>query len=560
MKPMPANFIDDFPIDLGEEYQPLRRALKRRRGFGLLFVRCSPAQGERLIGKVRKDIPQKTVDVLSLDEPIDNLYEIIDNLPNKDKLDILFIKGLEKSLVDYIKPGIGGEGDYYKEDTVPRILGHLNLQRERFRDDFQICFVFLLPLYALKYFIRRAPDFFDWRSGVWDFPTSSDLVEQEASRILSHINSEYFFLMAAPERKEKIFEIQEILKGSHNKFNTKVALVTALNLYLGINESAKTLSLYKTILQETLGSISQKLALKSSVIVLHGLIFLMVKDFQEALASFDQSLELEPKNSHIWSMRGITLFYLARYEAALASYDKALRLQPDEHYVWLCRGVALSNLERYEEALASYDKAVEIKPDYQSGWSHRGNALSHLGRHEEAIASCDKALDIKSDDHYTWNLRGIVLCHLGRYEEVIANCDKDLEIQPDDYYAWNLRGIVLCHLGRYEEAITSYDKTLEIQPDDHYAWYHRGEALYDLGKFDKAITSYDKALRFKPDDHDAWYNKACCYALQGNVDLAIENLQQAIKLNPDEYREMAKTDSDFDSIREDQRFQALIDG
>jgi len=139
MKPIPANFIDDFPLDLGEEYQPLRRALKRRRGFGLLFVRCSPAQGERLIARVRKDIPQKTVDVLSLDEPIDNLYEIIDKLPNKDKLDILFIKGLEKSLVDYIKPGIGGEGDYYKEDTVPRILGHLNLQRERFRDDFQIC-------------------------------------------------------------------------------------------------------------------------------------------------------------------------------------------------------------------------------------------------------------------------------------------------------------------------------------------------------------------------------------------------------------------------------------
>jgi superkiller protein 3 len=46
--------------------------------------------------------------------------------------------------------------------------------------------------------------------------------------------------------------------------------------------------------------------------------------------------------------------------------------------------------------------------------------------------------------------------------------------------------------------------------------------------------------------------------LQGNVDIAIENLQQAINLNPDKYREMAKTESDFDSIREDGRFQALI--
>jgi hypothetical protein len=48
--------------------------------------------------------------------------------------------------------------------------------------------------------------------------------------------------------------------------------------------------------------------------------------------------------------------------------------------------------------------------------------------------------------------------------------------------------------------------------------------------------------------------------LHSQVDLAIENLQKAINLNPDECREMAKTDSDFDSLRSDERFQTLIQG
>ncbi|MEH1938303.1 MAG: tetratricopeptide repeat protein [Nostoc sp.] len=91
----------------------------------------------------------------------------------------------------------------------------------------------------------------------------------------------------------------------------------------------------------------------------------------------------------------------------------------------------------------------------------------------------------------------------------------------------------------------------------HDAWYNRGVALYDLGRLEEAIASYNQALKIKPDYHEAWYNKACCYALLENVDLAIENLQQAINLNP-KCREMAKTETDFDNIREDQRFQDLI--
>ncbi len=67
-------------------------------------------------------------------------------------------------------------------------------------------------------------------------------------------------------------------------------------------------------------------------------------------------------------------------------------------------------------------------------------------------------------------------------------------------------------------------------------------------------------MEFKPDDHTAFYNKARTYALQGNIEQAIQNLQVAINLNPEECGKWAKTDSNFDSIREDERFQALIQG
>jgi tetratricopeptide (TPR) repeat protein len=155
-------------------YRALLRCLKRTKGFGIVFVQCSPAEGNELICRVQEDLSDKKIAVLEFTEPIDNLYDIVANRDDRNDLNILFIKGLEKSLEPYIKPGYGGDGDYYNLDTVPPILSHLNQRREIFRDRLSnICFVFILPTFAIKYIIRRAPDFFDWGSGVFEISNSN---------------------------------------------------------------------------------------------------------------------------------------------------------------------------------------------------------------------------------------------------------------------------------------------------------------------------------------------------------------------------------------------------
>ncbi|MGI0482831.1 TPR end-of-group domain-containing protein [Geminocystis sp. CENA526] len=50
---------------------------------------------------------------------------------------------------------------------------------------------------------------------------------------------------------------------------------------------------------------------------------------------------------------------------------------------------------------------------------------------------------------------------------------------------------------------------------------------------------------------------ACCYALSDNSSGALRSLKQAIKLDK-KYREKIKTDSDFDSLRNEPEFQSLM--
>ncbi len=132
-----------------------------------------------------------------------------------------------------------------------------------------------------------------------------------------------------------------------------------------------------------------------------------------------------------------------------------------------------------------------------------------------------------------------------------------MTIKPDYQDAWYNRGISLKNLRRYEEAISSYEQVVAIKPDDHQAWGNRGIALTALGRYEEALVSYNRVLEIQPTDTYAIYKKAACYSFQGDIQTAVETLQQAITLDA-KYREMAKTDSDFDGIRDDRRFQALI--
>ncbi|MBD2503250.1 tetratricopeptide repeat protein [Anabaena azotica] len=429
-----TDWDEDLPATADEEYQALVRTLKFTDGFGLLFVRCSPSQGQQLINQVKEDISDKNIEVLNLRQPVDNLYQEIAKLNNKQKLDILFISGLEQSFYQYEESKSYSGWDSrdthsYSWKGVPPVLINLNQQRERFRENFHTCFVFLLPIFAIKYFIQRAPDFFDWRSGLFDFPIDEETLEQESSRILQDADYEKYLALTSEERNQKILEIQELISVGNSIGNNLPELLFELgNLYTAARD----------------------------------------------------------------------------YDKAIASYDQAIKFKPDDHEAWNNRGIVLRNLGRNEEAISSYDQAIKIQPDFHPAWNNRGNALYNLGRYEEAIASYDQAIKFKPDDHEAWYNRGIVLGNLGQYEQAIASYDQAIKFKPDYHQAWYNRGIALDDLGRYEEAIASYDQAIKFKPDFHEAWYNKARCYALQGNSEKAIESLQTAININPDECRKW--------------------------------------------------------
>jgi tetratricopeptide (TPR) repeat protein len=498
----------DLPSQGDEEYQALVRTLNFIEGFGLLFVRCSPAKGEQLITKVKEDIPNKNIEVLRLEQAVTNLYEIIDNLDKKKEINILFLTGLEYSFYKYEEckslTGWNSRDIYsYSWKGVPPVLINLNQQRERFKDNFNICFVFLLPIFAIKYFIQRAPDFFDWRSGLFEFPIDSETLEQESSRIIQDGDYEKYLALTPEERTQEILRIQELITEGHQIPTRQYNLL----INLGKLQSAG-------------------------------------QDYKEAIASYDKALEFKPDDHQAWYNRGIALENLGRYEEAIASFTEALKVKPDYHDAWNWHGYLLDKLGRYEEAITSYDQGLKINLDDYHTWGGRGITLEQLGRYEEALISLDKALELEFKNdlynlHCAWKWRGITLNKLGRYEEALISLDKALELEFKYnylsclYFVWRWRGITLNELGRYEEALASFTEALKVKPDSYYGWKWHGYLLDKLERYEDAIASYDKALKFKPDDHEAWNNLGIALEKLGRYEEAIASFTEALKVKPD---------------------------
>jgi tetratricopeptide (TPR) repeat protein len=80
---------------------------------------------------------------------------------------------------------------------------------------------------------------------------------------------------------------------------------------------------------------------------------------------------------------------------------------------------------------------------------------------------------------------------------------------------------------------------------------------YNAGDFETALERINQVLRREPNDVLALFNAACFEARLGRTDDALEHLRLAIKAD-ERAIENARTDDDFDSIREDPRFSALV--
>ena len=108
-----------------------------------------------------------------------------------------------------------------------------------------------------------------------------------------------------------------------------------------------------------------------------------------------------------------------------------------------------------------------------------------------------------------------------------------------------------------DDALADYSRSLELRTDDPATLANRGITYAKMERYDEALADLNRSQELEPDDANTFYNLACLFSLWGKTDDALAYLKKAIG-KAKEYREVARTDKDFDNICDDPGFTKLL--
>ncbi|MEN6303530.1 MAG: hypothetical protein ABFD96_12440, partial [Armatimonadia bacterium] len=185
----------------------LARAVERSRGFSILIARCeSDDQRRDLTERLRRILASHDLGVteVNLADTTDTPLSLLEAACTDPEHQLLSAHGLEKLAPEHLQ----------------RVLTGMNHQRELYRD--RLGCPLLLWLYAdtFSQLARQAPDLFDWRSGLYEFPVHHFPHAQAAEAMRQSMTGGQAGTIPAPEAKRRLAGMRDLLTDLENAKET----------------------------------------------------------------------------------------------------------------------------------------------------------------------------------------------------------------------------------------------------------------------------------------------------------------------------------------------------
>ncbi len=160
------------------------------------------------------------------------------------------------------------------------------------------------------------------------------------------------------------------------------------------------------------------------------------------------------------------------FAEARESYQQLVNLNPRDADAHNGLGIALAQLARYGEAEAELRRAIALKPGYPEALFNLGGVLQSTGRYNESEMPLRRALKLRPTYINARISLGMSCVLLGRLAEARGCYEKALRVAPRNTAARVGIGQIESIEGRFAEAEAAFRQALEIEPRVPTPWRH----------------------------------------------------------------------------------------
>jgi serine/threonine protein kinase/Tfp pilus assembly protein PilF len=312
-----------------------------------------------------------------------------------------------------------------------------------------------------------------------------------------------------------------------------------------------------------------------------------------ALVLFEEAVAHDPQYASAWahvglaySLQGQFLSLPSLLVKATTALERALQLDPNN--VSALAGLAGVRLAegRNDEAIAAATRAVDLDPTNLGARNILARAFwMGKGLLAEGIATLERARAHNPDAGYVF--QQLALLHAITGDLKTAEVEGERAVALQEGFKSGSEGLLMVgsHVrlgyvryrqGRYDSALASFAREQAFLAEHDHALKGRlqieilqkqGAALWRKGDreaADQAFADMLKAFRTRQsrgaDDPFTKYYVASLFALRGEAGDALRYLAECVAARPALTRVRARLDPDFESLREDPAFRALVDG
>lgn len=266
-----------------------------------------------------------------------------------------------------------------------------------------------------------------------------------------------------------------------------------------------------------------------------GEIHLLKKDYDSAANVFKRLQQLDPTNLN-HSIRLALIYYEQKdKDVAIQEFEKVAKVYPKSDRIRYYLGLLYIESKQDDLALENLDRVPKGSNFFADALQKMLAIYRERDQAGQAVELLERKIDEGKANSKYFNVKVSILLSEQLYEEAEKSLEKGLNKYEDDENLMFQKAILLDRTNRWDQAKVLLKDIVLVHPKSAKAYNYLGYTMLEKGEnVDVAFGFIQKAIDLQPDDGHIMDSLGWAYFKKGDIKKALDWLKQALSEEPDE--------------------------